>query len=154
MNVVTIKPHHFMDVIKLYGSGLEQFVPDPAMGHDFYRIGNLILSCPELELSLTTEGDDICRPCKFFQNRCTDEIHHLPGISSKDDYNRTLDQRIIELYQLNEASYPARSLCEALRRQADLIFEVWREEPASTTEKRFRLFQKGAERYLERFGKA
>lgn len=66
MEPVTIKPHRFMDIIKLYGGGLERFVPDPAMGHDFYRIGNLVLENPELPLRLTTEGDDICKPCKYY----------------------------------------------------------------------------------------
>lgn len=26
--MIIIKPHHFMDIIKLYGSGIEVFVPD------------------------------------------------------------------------------------------------------------------------------
>ncbi len=44
METITIKPHHFMDIIKLYGAGIESFVPDEKLGHDFYRIGNLRLS--------------------------------------------------------------------------------------------------------------
>ena len=28
MTTVKIKPHHFMDIIKLYGSGITEFVPD------------------------------------------------------------------------------------------------------------------------------
>lgn len=27
---IVIKPHHYMDMIKLYGSGLDRFVPDLA----------------------------------------------------------------------------------------------------------------------------
>lgn len=151
MKAVTIKPHHFMDIIKLHGGGFEHFVPDPAMGHDFCRIGNLILSNPEQGLYLTIEGDDICRPCRFYQGHCIDLIHDLPGITLKDDYNRMLDSRILELYKLTDDSYTARSLCKTLYHQADLIFEVWQEEPANAAEKRFRLFTEGAKRYLERF---
>ena len=28
---MVIKPHHFMDIIKLYGGGIQVFVPDTAM---------------------------------------------------------------------------------------------------------------------------
>lgn len=38
MNSILIKPHHFIDIIKLYGSGIDRFVPDEKMGHDFYFI--------------------------------------------------------------------------------------------------------------------
>lgn len=30
--MVLIKPHHFMDIIKLYGAGIEVFVPAPDVG--------------------------------------------------------------------------------------------------------------------------
>lgn len=48
MEKITIKPHHFMDIIKLYGTGIERFVPDQKRGHDFYRIANLIVQNPTL----------------------------------------------------------------------------------------------------------
>ena len=38
MNSILIKPHHFIDIIKLYGSGIDRFVPDEKMGHDFYKV--------------------------------------------------------------------------------------------------------------------
>ena len=59
METITIKPHHFMDIIKLYGAGIENFVPDKKLDHDFYRIGNLVLECLTQPLLLTIEGDDI-----------------------------------------------------------------------------------------------
>ena len=34
---IIIKPHHFIDIIKLYGAGIERFIPDEPMGHDFYK---------------------------------------------------------------------------------------------------------------------
>lgn len=30
---MVIKPHHFMDIIKLYGGGIQVFVPDTDYGH-------------------------------------------------------------------------------------------------------------------------
>lgn len=32
MNKILIKPHHFIHIIKLYGSGIERFVPDEKNG--------------------------------------------------------------------------------------------------------------------------
>lgn len=34
METILIKPHHFMDIIKLYGTGIHTFVPDEKMGHE------------------------------------------------------------------------------------------------------------------------
>lgn len=48
MKTVIIKPHHFMDIFKLYGTGIEEFVPDQKMGHDFYAIANAIIKNPYL----------------------------------------------------------------------------------------------------------
>lgn len=149
MEPVTIKPHHFMDIIKLYGGGLERFMPDPAMGHDFYRIANLVLENPELPLRLTTEGDDICKPCKYYAGRCSDLISHIPGITEKDSYNKLLDSRILKLFHLAGPGYTPRTLCQALYRQRSLIFDVWKEENREAAEKRYALFSAGAERYLK-----
>ena len=46
MNSILIKPHHFIDIIKLYGSGIDRFVPDEKMGHDFYKVANEIIDNP------------------------------------------------------------------------------------------------------------
>lgn len=64
MNSILIKPHHFIDIIKLYGSGIDRFVPDEKMGHDFYKVANEIIDNPSVDLKLTIDGDDICKPCK------------------------------------------------------------------------------------------
>ena len=52
MNEIIIKPHHFIDIIKLYGSGIEKFVPDERMGHDFYKIANEIIDNPTVTLKV------------------------------------------------------------------------------------------------------
>ena len=64
MDSILIKPHHFIDIIKLYGSGIDRFVPDEKMGHDFYKVANEIIDNPSVGLKLTIGGDDICKPCK------------------------------------------------------------------------------------------
>ena len=42
VDLYNIKPHHFLDILKLYGNGLESFTEDQRYGHDFWKIGNLI----------------------------------------------------------------------------------------------------------------
>lgn len=38
MNSILIKPHHFIDIIKLYGSGIDRFVPDEKWDMIFIRL--------------------------------------------------------------------------------------------------------------------
>lgn len=150
MNVILIKPHHFIDIIKLYGSGIENFVPDEKMGHDFYKVANEIINHPTVTLKLTIYGDDICKPCKKYQNKCIDDLTHIPGYVSKDTYNMTLDKRIIELYNLKDENYTAKQFCSILFDNRTNIFKVWLEEDNSVTEKRFELFVKGANKFLKK----
>lgn len=147
-NSITIKPHHFMDIIKLYGSGITCFVPDEAMGHDFYRIANRILQNHDCPITLTTAGDDICVPCKKYQGKCQDSLDHIPGFCSKDAYNRTLDERILRLYHLSKKGHTARSLCQSLYDHHEWIYQVWKEEADKITEKRHELFVNGARKFL------
>lgn len=90
MDSILIKPHHFIDIIKLYGSGIDRFVPDEKMGHDFYKVANEIIDNPSVGLKLTIGGDDICKPCKKYHEQCVDLLTHIQGYTSKDVYNKTL----------------------------------------------------------------
>lgn len=38
MDSILIKPHHFIDIIKLYGSGIDRFVPDEKWDMIFIRL--------------------------------------------------------------------------------------------------------------------
>lgn len=85
---IIIKPHHFLDIIKLYGSGLDVFVPYEKMGHDFYRIGNIILNDKNILIKLTVDADDICVPCKYCKDGlCFDDLSGIDGYTKKDTYN-------------------------------------------------------------------
>ena len=72
------------------------------MGHDFYKVANEIIDNPSIDLKLTIDGDDICKPCKKYHEQCVDPLTHIQGYTSKDVYNKTLDKRIIKLYNLND----------------------------------------------------
>lgn len=147
---ITIKPHHFMDIIKLYGSGIEVFVPDEKMNHDFYKIANLILKHHGILLNLTIEADDICAPCIMCSGHtCTDQLHSIPDFDSKDAYNHLLDSRIMEQFQLDgKKKYETDYLCSVMLKHYDCIDTIWQEEKDEITQKRKKLFIKGAEKYL------
>ena len=145
-----IKPHHFLDIIKLYGTGINIFVPDQQMKHDFYKVANEIIAHLEAKLYLTKEADDICQPCiKLEKGICIDPLTKYHGFFQKDTYNKTLDQRMLEVFALDETrTYSAKVLCEILYKNAEKIFLVWQEEEADAVQKRYDLFCTGAKKYL------
>lgn len=140
-----------MDIIKLYGSGIEVFVPDEKMQHDFYKIANEIIKNPQVKLSLTIDADDICQPCvQCINGICDDGLPKTLGNIKKDDYNKRLDQRLIDYLRLNlKEQYTALTLCRIMYEKKDIIFKVWLEEDDKITQRRFELFQLGAKKYLK-----
>jgi hypothetical protein len=156
MNVKKIvsKPHHFLDVIKLYGAGLEKFVPDLAYGHDFYRIGNIILEDPNVEVELTLKADDICNPCKYSRDgKCDDTTFKHPAFPSKEVLNNVIDKRLFEILGLEEGNMiKSLELCELAKERLsrEKIMEVWEEQPTDITEKRIELLVKGLDKYIRK----
>ncbi len=142
-----------MDIIKLYGSGVEKFVPDPKMGHDFYRVANAVIARPNTTLRLTVKEDDICKPCKMMRHQaCADALPQFPQFQGKEEYNRLLDTRILDLFGLEKPEYAALELCGILYASHRLIFKVWREERDEAAAKRHALFCMGAEKYIRENG--
>lgn len=137
-----------MDIIKLYGAGIETFIPDEKMGHDFYKIANQIIQNPHETLILTIDADDICQPCQFCKKGiCDDGLSSIEGFSQKDQYNKNLDTRILDFYKLI-SSYQAYDLCQIFYNHKEFIFDVWQEEDNNLTNRRYELFCKGAQKYL------
>ena len=122
---------------------------DEKMGHDFYKVANEIIENPSVDLKLTIDGDDICKPCKKYHEQCVDPLTHIQGYTSKDVYNKTLDKRIIKLYNLNDEYYTAKQLCSIIQNNKEYIFEVWDEEDNEVTQKRYELFLQGAHKFLD-----
>lgn len=73
----------------------------------------------------------------------------IPGYTEKNAYNQDLDTRIVEYFDLDlEREYKAFELCQIYASDPTFIYEVWKEENAEATERRYALFIKGAEKYL------
>ena len=43
-----------MDIIKLYGGGIQVFVPDTDYGHDFYRAANEMIGNHRIQIKVTS----------------------------------------------------------------------------------------------------
>ena len=50
------------------------------MGHDFYKVANEIIDNPSIDLKLTIDGDDICKPCKKYHEQCVDPYNLIISI--------------------------------------------------------------------------
>lgn len=147
---IIIKPHHFLDIIKLYGSGMNVFVPDKKYGHDFYRVGNIILKNKETSLVLTLNGDDICQPCKYFENgKCIDPSGNDKHYTSKEEWNKMIDTKLFDQLGLKEGQrITALHFCWIVKDTLRNVYEIWEGEPPEKTEKRKKNLFEGVYKYI------
>ncbi len=148
--MITIKPHHFLDVIKLYGKGIERFVPDEKYNHDFYSVANDIMDNHQVLICVTLYNDHICGPCRYLDNGvCVDKIYHIEGISLKDEWNKVLDKRIMKYANVSEnGNYTAHEFCKLLYSIKEHIFDIWKEENDTAIKSRYDDFCTGAKKFL------
>jgi hypothetical protein len=155
-NFLLMKPHHFLDIIKLYGAGFKEFVPDEKFGHNFWKVGNWIIQKPTTSMKLTVDNDFICVPCKFSNGKiCIDTTFVNSGEISKDKFNKTIDKRIFKKLGLDANSkITALEFCKLAKEKlnAENIFEIWKEKSTEETKERARLLFLGIEKYLARYG--
>lgn len=153
MKKVTIKPHHLLDIVKLYGAGIVKFVPNPKYNHDFYRIANIVMKKPKLIVTFTKGVDDICTPCIFNKDGfCTDTTKGNPHkYSSKDWWNKTIDGRIMDTLNIKEGDKMTVLKYFELA-QTDLtpkkISAIWKERPKEETKRRKELLKLGLAKYI------
>ena len=149
--MIKIKPHHFLDIIKLYGKGIEKFIPDEKYNHNFYSVANEIINNHKVLIGITLGEDDICSPCKYIgkDGICIDKIEHINGVNSKDEWNKILDNRIIGYTKILENNkFSAFKYCEILYSIKEQIFDIWKEEPDAAKNYRYDTFCTGAKKYL------
>lgn len=146
-----MKPHHFMDIMKLHGAGIDHFVPDEAYKHDFYLVGNEILNNRDMKLQTTIDEDRICKPCIHIgkDGLCQDSIGHIESITSKDAWNKMIDKRIIQYADISlDKIYTALDYCKLLYGIREHIKDIWKEEENQAIKTRYMNFCKGVEKYL------
>jgi hypothetical protein len=150
--VISIKPHHFVDIIMSLGTGQTTFEPHP-YGHDVHRVAADILADPETMLRMELGADDICKPCKHnIDGSCDDRIDisfRPTAPESKRQYNLLVDERWCERLRLKQGTtLTARQLCERIRDHAGDIADIYRESPAERTTDRLRRLRSGIGKFL------
>lgn len=150
--MLSVKPHHFVDIITAYGDGRSTFEPHP-YGHALHIVAEQILTTRSVLLRVELGADDICLPCRHnIDGRCNDSIDtsYRPGApASKGEWNLLIDRRWclrLGLQQGDELT--ARGLCERIREWGDDITEIYREIPAERTAKREAKLRRGIARFL------
>lgn len=153
MNVISVKPHHLLDIIKLYGAGLDRFVPDPNHHHDFFRIGNITLKHPETIVKFTLGSDAVCTPCKFNQNDCCLDkvVGNPPPYQSKGVWNKTIDKRLMKILSIKEnEEMTMRDYCQLAfeKLNPSNMKKIWKERPTQETANRTKFLFAGLQKYL------
>jgi len=150
--MVTIKPHHFIDIITAYGDGQTRFEPHP-YGHAVHSVAEQVLAKPDTVLRMELGADDICVPCMHNERgQCQDTIDtsfRPDAPSSKREWNLRIDERWCERLGLAQGEQlTAREFCERLSRATDNIDEIYREVPRAMTAERLGKVRAGVARFL------
>ena len=150
---INIKPHHLLDIFKLYGRGVYPFVPDVNFKHDFYRIGNGIIDKDVEFITFTAKSDDICIPCIYcIDGVCVDSLTHSE-FKTKNDYNYAIDKNILSNFLLAENSrYEIISLLSNINNtiSLELINKVWVWSDENDNKQRFANTVAGIRKFLYR----
>ena len=150
--MISIKPHHFIDIITSFGAGKKAFQAHPH-GHAVHIVSEQILNDRNICLKMDLGIDNICQPC----------IHNVGGVcndiidtsyrplapSSKNDWNLIIDRRWCQRLEIEQGFQSnAYDFCERIRDKMGDITDIYREIPAHMTANRNANLVKGLEFYL------
>ena len=151
--MITIKPHHFVDIVTAFGEGCVD--PQPhSYGHAVHSVTKEILSNRDVLLRLEFGADDICQPCRHNVNGlCDDTIDasfRPAAPKSKREWNLIIDRRWCERLGIGQDDQlTARDFCSRIRNCAGNIRDIYREIPIERTDERHAKLQRGIQKYLE-----
>ena len=156
MGTIRTKPHHFLDIVRDYGAGVE-FQPHP-YGHAVHVVAERVLADRQTMLELVLGIDDICEPCRnHVDGHCIDTTTTTGEVISKEEWNLTIDTRLFQHLDLQEGTrIQADDFCRLVRErlyptgavEESLIFDIWREASRRKTEDRTRNLLHGIALYL------
>lgn len=152
--MITIKPHHFVDILTAFGDGKVEFEPHP-YGHALHRVAREILSRRDVPLEIELGADDICQPCRHNQDgACVDRIdtsYRPTAPESKQAWNLLIDRRWCERLGLKPGGrLTASELSQRIRDRAGDITHIYREIPADRTAYRGAKLERGVSKFLEK----
>lgn len=150
--MISIKPHHFVDIITTFGERCSPPSPHP-YGHAVHSVTKEILENRDTNLRMEFGVDDICIPCRHNIGGLCDDMIDISFRSqapkSKREYNLLIDQRWSERLELQQNDIlTAREFCLRIRDRAGDISDIYRETPADRTAQRLGKLQKGITNFL------
>ena len=153
---ISIKPHHFVDIITSFGTGDRTFQPHP-YGHAVHTVSEKIDNNREVYLKIELGIDDICRPCAHnvsgFCDDTIDTSYRPLAPSSKKEWNLLIDQRWCKRLEIRQGDeLKAHEFCERIRDKMGDITDIYQEVPAHMTAERSANLVRGLEYYLRREG--
>jgi len=151
--MITIKPHHFVDIVTTFGDGCAEFQPHP-YGHAVHSVAKEILANRDVNLRIEFGADDICLPCRHnVDGSCDDTIDtsfRPQAPQSKREYNLLIDQRWAERLGVQQGDQlTAREMCSRIRDCAGGISDIYKETPADRVAERQAKLQSGVAKFLE-----
>lgn len=151
--MISIKPHHFVDIVTALGDGRTEFKPHP-YGHAVHTVAKDILSNPDIDLRIEVGADDICLPCRHnIDGLCDDMIDtsfRPLAPKSKREYNLLIDERWSQRLGLRQDDQlTARELCLRIRDCADDIEDIYRETLSDRTAERQERLHRGIAKFLQ-----
>lgn len=149
---ISIKPHHFVDVITSFHGGKKTFQPHP-YGHAVHSVSARILNDRNVALRIELGADDICRPCVHnIAGKCDNTIdtsYRPEAPSSERDWNLLIDRRWCERLGIKQGDrFTAYELCQRIRERMGDITDIYREIPARMTAERSANLVKGLAFYI------
>jgi hypothetical protein len=149
---ISIKPHHFVDIIASFGGEEIRFEPHP-YGHAVHIVAAEILQDPDTVLRIELGADDICQPCRHnIDGSCDDTIDtsfRPAAPESKSEWNLLIDQRWCERLGIREgATLSARDLCRRIRDSVDDMRGIYEEIPYDRIEDRQARLRRGISTFL------
>ncbi len=150
--MLSIKPHHFVDIVTAFGDGRETFEPHP-YGHALHEVAAQILAVRDVLLRIEVGADSICLPCRHnVAGLCDDTIDtsfRPLAPRSKREWNLRIDARWCERLGVRQDDrLTARELCRRIRDSAGDITAIYREIPPDRTAERHAKLTKGVARFL------
>jgi hypothetical protein len=152
VDLVRIKPHHFVDILTYYGAGQAPFERHP-YGHAQHIVAAQLHANHDLLLEIELGADDICAPClHHVEGVCDDTIdtsYRPQAPSLKRDWNLRIDRRWCSRLGLKQGDrLSARALAERILERAGELQDIYREMPAEGTMARAAKLSNGISKYL------
>ncbi len=154
IDVILIKPHHLVDIIRALGGERIALKPHP-YGHNLHGVAEKLFADRDAVLQMELGVDEICQPCIHNVNgACSDVIDTTfrpQAPRSKQEWNLIIDRRWCQALGVADGDrITARHFCERLRQQIDRMTDIYREVPRERVAARAEQLSRGLDRYLAR----